>query len=78
MADRFIERVGQTAGQTVRRLKELQLQLYEIGLTAQAQDLDKLIREHEDIAFDCYEDTQVPGLPPHPRTPPGASKPTDK
>ena len=60
VVDRFVERVAEVAGQTVRRLREHQRLLFEIGLTAEAQDLEQVIRAHEAIVFDCAEDT-MPG-----------------
>lgn len=78
VADRFINRVAELSGLTVRRLKEHQLALYQVGLTAEAADLERLIREHEEVAVDCMEDTAVDGMPTHPRTPPGGLKPTDR
>lgn len=59
MADRFLDRVAETAGLTVRRLREHQAVLYRIGLTAEARDLEALIREQEDIVFSCSEITDV-------------------
>lgn len=75
--DRFLDRVAQDAGKNVLALEEVRLRLLQCGLTADAQTLERVIRQQSEIAIDCQEDTDVGG-PPHPRTPPGARKPTDR
>lgn len=59
MADIFLDRVARLAGLTVRRLREHQRALRSAGLVDDADDLEKLIREHEVVVFDCGEQTDV-------------------
>jgi len=74
VTDRFASRVAELAGLTVRRLRETQEKLRECGLDSEAASLEALIREHAEVACDCFEDTAVH----HPRTPPGGQGPTDR
>lgn len=42
------------------------------------ETLAELIRAHEEVTVDCHEDTPPYGISMHDRTPPGATKPTDR
>jgi len=61
MADKVLTSIGQTCARTAARLRELQAQLYQCGLTAEAADLERVITEQLDVAAYCSpeQDTGV-------------------
>lgn len=59
MADKTLTEIGRTCQRTATRLRELQAELYKCGLTAEAADLEPLIKEQFEVAYFCSEDTGV-------------------
>ena len=58
MADRFIDRIAELAGQTTRTLEQVATILLESGLDSQAKTLQTIARLHAQIAIDCISETQ--------------------
>lgn len=61
MSDKTLATIGRTCARTAARLRELQAQLYQCGLTGDAANLEVVIREQLDVAEFCSpaQDTGV-------------------